>query len=330
MHLDDCNKFNHNNLDSLYSMHMRLGVQGGDVQQNRMIHDKYWSMQHALVYSYQGAKIKKWAHEAVCPALINPDKVKQNYDDKILSIGWEYGFHPGDVFEWLNTGTMWLVTLQELTELAYFRSEIRRCNYTINWQDKETGEIHMIHAAVRGPVETAINFIQKHKISVDNPNYSLDILMPKTKETLEYFRRYSKFYLQGLEEGDENICWRVEAVDSISMPGVLQVIAGEYYANDFEDDEENGVAGGLIMRPLKPEQEVGEFITGPGLISPKTIVEYTYRGRTVEEWSWDREKPIEVKADGRKLQIRWLKTYGGKFTIKCGDHEKEITVDSLF
>ena len=39
------------------------------------------------------------------PALINPNKLKQDYDDKIISIGYEYGFKPGDVFEWANTGT---------------------------------------------------------------------------------------------------------------------------------------------------------------------------------------------------------------------------------
>jgi hypothetical protein len=37
--------------------------------------------------------------------LINPDKTKQNYDDKIVSVGYEYGFKPGDVFDWMNTGT---------------------------------------------------------------------------------------------------------------------------------------------------------------------------------------------------------------------------------
>jgi hypothetical protein len=38
-------------------------------------------------------------------ALINPDKVKQDYDDKILSIDYSSGVEPGDVFEWKKTGT---------------------------------------------------------------------------------------------------------------------------------------------------------------------------------------------------------------------------------
>lgn len=317
-------------LDSMHLMRHRLLYQGGLPQQDRMINDKLWTLQHAIKYSYQGAKVKKWAHDEVCPALINPDKVKQNYDDKIISIEYQYGFHPGDVFEWISTNTFWLVTLQEMTELAYFRSEIRRCNYTINWLDQKTGENHMTHAAVRGPVETTINFIQKHKDSVDNPNFSLDILMPKTKETLEYFKRYSKFYLRGLDEGDTNICWRVEAVDSISMPGVLQIAAGEYFANEFEDDMDNGIAQGLLIRPPKPEEEPINFITGPGIIKPKMVVEYIYHGKDVEQWSWDEKLPIQVKIDGKHLKLVWTSTYRGKIILKCGDKEKEITVDSLF
>jgi hypothetical protein len=44
-------------------------------------------------------------------ALINPNKLKQDYDDKIISIGFEHDFKPGDIFEWCNTGTYWLIYL---------------------------------------------------------------------------------------------------------------------------------------------------------------------------------------------------------------------------
>jgi len=49
------------------------------------------------------------------------------------------------------------------------------------------GIIHETYAAERGPVETKINFIQKSGISVDNPNHSLHILMPKNEHTTTYF-----------------------------------------------------------------------------------------------------------------------------------------------
>nr|DAO08592.1 MAG TPA: hypothetical protein [Caudoviricetes sp.] len=68
-------------------------------------------------------------------ALINPDKVKQDYDDKIISIDHMAKYEPGDVFEWKRTGTYWIIYLEEITEDAYFRGEIRRCRYKIKFKD---------------------------------------------------------------------------------------------------------------------------------------------------------------------------------------------------
>jgi hypothetical protein len=118
---------------------------------------------------------------------------------------------------------------------------------------------------VRGPVETKINFIQKHGISVDSPNHSLNILMPKTEATLAYFKRYKKFYLQG-----DETCWRVEATDWISMPGVLEVIAVEYFANEDEDDIEAGIVGGLLEEIENPNDEARDKILGETFIKVKT------------------------------------------------------------
>lgn len=321
----------HSGLTGLDHMSMRLNVEGGFAQKDRMIHDKNWTLQRAIKHSYQGAKVRKINEKNIVPALINPDKTKANYDDKIISVGYEFGFHPGDVFEWIETGTLWLVTLQELTELAYFRSEIRRCNYTISWIDPETKEKHMTHAAIRGPIETQINYFQKNADSVDKPNNSLSIYMPKTKETLEYFRRYSKFYLGELDDGDENLCWRVQAKDSISMPGVLEIMAEEYYTNTYEDDMENSLAGGLkLQQILAEENQERSYIDGPNTMKPKMVTEFIYRGKKVEEWSWDKTLPIKAKVDGRTIQIMWSETYSGSFKLTCGNAEKEIKVKSLF
>jgi hypothetical protein len=179
-----------------------LKYNGGTAQQDRMIKDKRRSLDRALKYSYQGATIKKVDDSAstesdgftvvgasnVNPhgvrALINPNKLKQDYDDKIVSVPWEHGFQCGDVFEWMGTNTHWLIYLQDLTELAYFRGDIRKCAYKMKWKD-DSGEIRETFAATRGPVETKIDYIQKHGISVDNPNFSLHLLMPKNPATLK-------------------------------------------------------------------------------------------------------------------------------------------------
>ena len=277
-------------IEGIVDQATRLRAHGGNKQQERMIKDKRRSLNHAVWYSYQAAEVLKVDSEIREPvrALINPNKLKPDYDDKVISIGYEYNFKCGDVFEWIGTGTHWLIYLQDLTEVAYFRGDIRKCSYEIAWED-EDGK-HSTYAAIRGPVETKINYIQKHQISVDTPNHSLSILMPRNEATLKYFRRYSKFYLQNPEAGAEQICWRVEATDWISTPGILEVTAVEYYANVTEDDIENGVVGGLVVTEPNPND---------------TIVEQT-------------------------ISIKWNSAYCGQFELAYGDYTKTIVVESLF
>ena len=310
------------------NMANRLNYHGGFNQQDRMIAGKEWSLGFALKYSYQAAKIKRIAEKENIPALINPNKLKQDYDDKILSVGLEYGFKPGDVFEWANTGTKWLIYLQDLTELAYFRGDIRKCSYEVSWKD-ENEEIQTTYLAIRGPVETRINYIQKEGISVDLPNLSLNMLMPKNEATLKYFKRYAKFYLKGLAAGDVNTCWRVEATDSISMPGILEINAVEYYSNETVDDTKNGIVDGLVVEPVKPEKSL---IDGEGFIKPKISYNYIYRGK--ENGNWEiinsNKLPIKAEIDGKKITIKWEKTFSGEFILKYGSTERTIVVESLF
>ena len=312
---------------------------GGRTQQERMIRDKRRSLDKAVLYSYQGAFVKKFfpleeevteqlRQQPPVRALINPDKVKQDYDDKIISIGYEHGYQPGDVFEWVNTDSHWLIYLQDKTELAYFRGEIRRCRYTIKYID-EDGNEHLTYAAVRGPVETKINFIQKAGISVDRPNFSLNILLPANRYNLDYFNRYSKFYLG---EDDKKICWRVEAIDWISTPGILQINAVEYYSNEFQDDIENGVAGGLIVKEENPNtNRIEHLIEGETFIKPKGTYEYKYTGLTLASWSIDKKYPIKYEiVDERTIKLQWESNYSGQFEIEYGGLQKTIVVESLF
>lgn len=307
----------------------RLKANGGSFQQDRMIFDKRRSLDDALYHSYQGADIVKVGTEQSVRALINANKLKQDYDDKILSVHKEDNFHPGDVFEWLNTGTYWLIYLQDLTELAYFRGDIRKCSYQINWED-EDGK-HSSYVAVRGPVETKIDYIQKHTTSVDIPNHSLNILMPKNEETIKYFQRYSKFYLQGEEVQPSNICWRVEAIDWISMPGVLEVNATEYYSNLTEDNLEEGIAGGLIEKiPEPPASE----IEGESFIKPKMEYIYKYSGATGLDAPWtvnDKKLPVKLLVGkSGAVKVQWISSYSGQFVLSCGEASKTIVVESLF
>lgn len=308
---------------------VRLNHQGGNLQQNRMIKDKRRSLDRALVYSYQGADVRKTdsASDEYVRALINPNKLKQDYDDKIISVGYEHHFECGDIFEWKGTETYWLIYLQDLTELAYFRGDIRKCSHQINWED-ENGK-HSTYAAIRGPVETKINYIQKHGISVDTPNYSLNILLPKTADTLSYFQRYNKFYLA---DDELKVCWRIEAIDWLSMPGILEINAVEYYVNEFEDNLENGTVGTLKTEPINPNNSfIEDTIVGETFIKPKKEYEYEYIGNLVGKWSVKENYPIKLIQDGKKVKLRWLNTYSGQFDLIYADcFKKTIVVQSLF
>lgn len=295
-----------------------------------MIADKRRSLDRALQFSYQGANIIKTDADLKenIRALINPNKLKPDYDDKILSVHHKHNFKPGDTFEWVGTNTHWLIYLQDLTELAYFRGDIRKCSHEISWEDEEGR--HSAYAAIRGPVETKITTGQKHGIILDTPNYSLSIMLPKSESAINYFKRYSKFYLS--DENDYKICWRVQAVDWLSMPGIIEITAIEYYRNETEDDVENGIVGGLKTESIDPNPDIlFENITGETFIKPKLEYTYTYNGNVEGEWSVSDDCPVQLIPDGKTVSVKWLKTFSGQFDLYYANgFKKTIVVQSLF
>lgn len=333
-------------------MAKQLKMRGGFPQQERMIKDKRKSLDKATLFSYQACWVKKiqeredvtsdYSGFTPVRALINPDKNKFDYDDKIISIGFEHGFEVGDVFEWRRTNSYWLITLQDLDELAYFRGEIRRCDYIISWLDEDGNELST-YASIRGPVETKINSIQKHTTSIDEPNHSLHILLPRNQQTMKKFTRYSKFYLKTADNPDDKICWRVEATDSVSTKGILEINAVEYYSNLEKDDIEKGLVDAFVERIKEPELDPKVDIIGPSFIKPK--IEYIY---TVEvynsrgTWHLGKTKvPINMETFKTErgtpaIKITWMTNYSGQFDLWFGideahkQFEKTIVVESLF
>lgn len=344
----DLPEYHCDTVDGSNNMAIRLKQSGGFAQQNRMIRDKRQALNKALKYSYQAALVKKvipddaevMDEERDQPpvrALINANKLKFDYDDKIISIGFEHNFKSGDVFEWCNTNTYWIIYGQELTELAYFRAGIRRCTQRIKFLDENKIE-HTVFAAVRGPVETRIDFIQKHGLYIDTPNHSLNILMPKNSATMHYFQRYAKFYLTDADSPDNKICWRVEATDSISTPGILEINAVEYYANEQEDDVATGLVGALITEPIDPTsvtQDTIIFIDGETFIKPKMEYEYTISKESKLNWSVSDKAPVKLQPYTDEngfacVKVKWMSTYSGQFDLMIGNYKKTIVVESLF
>lgn len=325
-----------NNLDL---MRARLEWQGGIHQEDRMIKDKWRALQSALKYSYQGCFVRMVQSYAqvlnaeldqdmsvfpIVRVLINPDKVKQDYDDKIISIDYEHQYQPGDVFEWVKTGTQWIIYTQEITEDAYFRGKIRRCRYKIKFKDEE-GNYCSTWAAIRGPVETQIASIQKNQQRIEEPNLSLNILMPRNEKTLQAFDRYSKFLFDGK-------AWRVKASDSVSMKNIIEINAEEYYINKETDDVENEIAGGLIIEPVVTPDVGG--IQGEGFIKPKITETYTV-DESDGKWTVLEKVPVTIReTSSNTAAVTWNKMVSGQFTLQWTKDdkslEKTIVVESLY
>lgn len=312
-------------MNNLELMKKRLYYQGGN-QEQRMIKDKYDTFKKALLYSYQSADIKRDNETETYKALINPDKLKPDYDDKILSVDFKYNYQPGDIFYWVGTNTHWLVYLRQLTEDAYFRAEIRRCKYQLQWINEFEQEINT-WAYIRGPVETKVNFIQKLGISVDTPNWTLDIYIPATEENKKKFHdRYEKFYF-------DHKCWEIQVVDSVSIDGVLQIEAMEYYNNRTLDNPEENLDGYFQVVPVIPEPD--KEIIGPNFVKPTipTIFKAWVDGGT---WSIKEEnRPVILEpCNKNEVKITWEKYLSGQFTLQYSvndkTYEKVIVAESLF
>ena len=306
---------------------MRARAANVDRQHDRMVLDKKRSMHRALLYSYQAAWIKKDADpEAIwVRALMNPDKVKFDYDEKIVSVDWECGFEPGDTFEWgKGTGSHWIILKPEDTELAYMRANCRRCKYLVA-VDPETHQEFGQWAAIRGPVETKLNTIQKAGIVADVPNLTLDIYMADTDVNRRTFERYKRFEYDGRY-------WKVQAPDFISTPGVFEIQAEEDY--ECRGDE-------MFIRAEEPEPVPDNINEILGDSSIKPIEEHYYRMKfddPLGDWSItlpasknkEIEDVLDYKLVGNRFKVIWTAMRGGSFILHHGEYEKTVNVESLF
>lgn len=315
-------------MENLQLMEIRARAARNDRQHNRMIMDKMRGFQRALLYSYQAAWIRKDGEEDApwVRALMNPDKVKFDYDEKIVSVEWEYGFHPGDTFEWgRDTGSHWIILKTEDTELAYLRANCRRCQY-LTARDPKTHEEFSQWVSIRGPVETKINTIQKAGLVADVPNLTLDIYMADTEQNRRTFERYKRFEFDGRY-------WKVQAPDYISTSGVYEIQAEE----DYECREDEMFI--TVQEQTEPLPDDVNEILGDTYIKP-TEAHYYYMKLPLnaDEWSItlsasknkEVDDVLEYKVIGNRLKVTWTDMRSGSFVLHNGEYEKTVLVESLF
>lgn len=293
-------------MSALDRMKQRLMYDGGPTQDDRNVKGKWYSFRAALRNSYQAEDIT--FNEQKCRCLINPDKLKEDYDQKEISIDFKYGMKNGSVFYWDRTGTHWLVYLQDYNEEAYFRASIRRCDHKIEIDG------HRYWIYLRGPVETAIIWRQKHQIEFNDLNYSLLFYIEKNEETLAFFERFKVLKFDGHN-------WRVAATDKYSQDGIIEVYLEEYFDNEMED---------AMVEPeiIKPDQ-MHPYIDGPQLVRPyDTNLSYAIVGVSGGGFLVNSSKVDFIEADDKSCKLEILTGKSLSFTlIYRRDNEEDITLD---
>ena len=117
------------------------------------------------------------------------------------------------------------------------------------------------------------------------------------------------------------------------VPGILEVIAVEYYANETEDDIEAGIVGGLIEEPKDPNGDEPMEIVGETFIKVKKEYKFHFDGTYSADWTVDSKYPVVLipdTKDPRNITLKWDNPYSGQFDLHYGDYSKTIVVESLF
>ena len=323
-------------MEGLENLKSRVNYYGGKDQESRMMSDKLRTLKKALLYSYQAATaILADGREFRC--LINPDKLKTNYDEKIISIPFfdiqlnpelrenkkfqktskgeeEIGMKPGDVFTWKENGSYWLVYLRRYEETAYFRAEIRKCDYEIEIDDKK------YRVYIGDPDASAIIWNKVKSVEWNDLNYSITMYITKDKTTEAFFHRFAKVEIDGKP-------WEVQAINSISQDGIIIVALKETYSNTIEKavEEEKKSAYVDLLEP---------YIKGPATVYPYDIV--TYEIKNAAEGVFEAEgSGYEIATqDDKTIKLYIVTGKSNSFTLKYKMTDKEdivlpITIGSL-
>ena len=269
----------------------RLRYEGYDAADGRNVTGKYKSFKAALRDSYQAEWItlnKGTDTEARWRCLINPSRLTENFDKKVLSIDFESGVQEGTVFYWDRTERYWIVNLQQHTEEAYFRGIINRCDYEIDVDGTK------YWVSLTGPDETETVWNQKHGIAWNDLNYSMKGIITKNSQTVNYFSRHNVIKLKltypDIDTGEiieEWHRWKVVATDKYSSDSVMEVYLDEWYDNELEDEmRESELPEPDLMQP---------HIEGPRTVNVfDTNVSFSIVGMTGGEFVVDSDK-IEIK-----------------------------------
>ena len=323
-------------MSGLDSLATRLQYYGGNKQVDRMNDDKLRSLKKALLYSYQSATVRlNDGREFRC--LINPDHIKNTFDNKIISIPFkdiclnkkeydkktseglqEIGMKPGDVFTWVENNTDWLVYLRRLEETAYFKAEIRRCKYTVTINDTN----YKCYVA-----RTSVNEIdwrhQEGKLWNDI-DYTLQMYITKDENTEAFFHRFSVLKINGKP-------WEVQAIDTMSSDGIIILYLKEWYQNSIADAKAKEDTTAEVISVVNKDEPA---IEGPSIVYPYDKKIYTIKNADGGSWIIGSSKAKILEQDDSTVYVEITTGRSGNFELRYIRQNEEdvvlnITIQSL-
>ena len=295
--------------------------------------------------------------------LINHDKLKVDYEDKIISIPFEEApigseeiqntnFHNGTVFKWVHGNkeewtpdTYWIIYMQYSEETAYFRAEIRKADQEIEIVtiDAEGNESTVTYRGwMTGPNETTALWNTKKNITWNDMNYTKLLYITKDQDTLAFFQRFDRIIINGKP-------WEVQAYnESYSTSktagtdsGIIRVALKETYTSTDQFVKQK------IEEKTAAQKEKAQYdaihteprIDGPSIAKPYETLIFTAKNfaterdengkEIIKHWSLygtDLAKIIKTSVDGKTITVEVLTGTSNKkgFYVNYGNSDDTI------
>lgn len=283
--------------------------------------------------------------------LINHDKLKVDYEDKIISIPFQQiplgsteiaqtEFHNGTVFKWVHGNkeewtpdTYWIVYMQYSEETAYFRAEIRKADEQIEIVtiDAEGNESTVTYRGwMTGPNETTALWNTKKDVTWNDMNYTKLLYITKDQDTLAFFQRFDRIIINGkpweVQAYNENYSTNKSGeVDS----GIIRVALKETYtgSTQFIKQKMDEADAAKEKQAQYDEQHTDPRIDGPTRVKPYSIL--TFVAKNFEEqgsWSISNTKIAKIKTiseDTETVTVQILTGFSNKegFYINYGNND---------
>lgn len=295
--------------------------------------------------------------------LINHDKLKVDYEDKIISIPFEQApvgsqqvqdtdFHNGTVFKWVHGNkeqwtpdTYWIVYMQYSEETAYFRAEIRKADEEIEiiTIDSEGNESTATYRGwMTGPNETTAKWNVKKGVVWNDMNYTKLLYITKDEDTLAFFQRFDRIVINGKP-------WQVQAYNqdySTSKTGgmnsgIIRVALKETYTNtnQFVKQKIAEIDADQAAQDEYDETHTQPRIDGPTTAAPYSILTFVAKNFAIERDQNQREivkhwslygtnlaKIIKTSPDGKTVTVEIVTGKSNKegFYINYGDSDETM------